>query len=116
VSGTEARISGGELWIGSMTGAVKVADLLRDGRCALHANPGDGTMTGGDAKIGGLAIDVVDPDERERIVSGDVPGGPFHLFRLEIAEAVLTSVHPDGDRLVIESWHPDRGVQAVDRY
>jgi hypothetical protein len=29
---------------------------------------------------------------------------------------VLTSLHPDGDRLVIETWHPGHPLQRVDRY
>jgi hypothetical protein len=27
----------------------------------------------------------------------------------------LTHLNDAGDRLVIESWHPDRGVQVVER-
>src|SRR5690349_12713874 len=60
VSGTEVRIYDGDLTIGSMWNAVKALDLRRDGRFALHANPGDGSMDDGDAKVAGVAREVVD--------------------------------------------------------
>ncbi len=45
ISGTETQFKQGELWLGSMTKAVKAADLLRDGRVAVHGpttDPGGG--------------------------------------------------------------------------
>lgn len=105
VSGTEVEFGDGELRLGSMWQAVKARDLRRDGRFALHANPGDGSMVGGDAKVSGVAVEV--PDH---------PGaGTSHLFRLDVREAVVTSVHPDGDRLVIETWRPDEGYTRLER-
>ncbi len=103
VSGTEVdfRDDGG-LALGSMAGARKAEDLLRDPRFALHAHPGDGSMAGGDAKLAGRAVEVEH-------------GGEHHLFQLEIGEAVLTSLHPDGDRLVIETWRPGQPVTRVER-
>lgn len=105
VSGTEVELRPEGLYLGSMWEAVKARDLRRDGRFALHANPGDGSMAGGDAKLSGTAVEVTDhPD-----------AGGSHLFRLEVTEVVLTSLHPDGDRLVIETWRPGEGVRRVER-
>ena len=105
VSGTEVEIRDDGLYLGSMWQAVKARDLQRDGRFALHANPGDGSMAGGDAKISGVAEEVTDH-----------PGaGESHLFRLDVTEVVLTSLHPEGDRLVIESWRPGEGLRRVER-
>jgi len=105
VSGTEVEIRDDGLYLGSMWQAVKAGDLRRDGRFSLHANPGDGSMAGGDAKLSGVAVEVTDH-----------PGaGESHLFRLDVTEVVLTSVHPDGDRLVIESWRRGEGVRRVER-
>ena len=115
VSGTEVAIVGGELTAGSMFGAIKAKDLQRDGRFALHANPGDGSMEGGDAKLAGRAAEVVDPGVLARYVAGVAPPEPFHLFVFDLDEAVLTTLHPDGDRLVIETWRPGKGVQRVER-
>jgi hypothetical protein len=73
-------------------------------------------MAGGDAKVSGLAREVTAEPELAAFAD-DVhpPPGPFHLFRVDVAEVVLTSLHPDGDRLVIESWRPDQGVSRVER-
>lgn len=99
VSGTEVEFRGRELVVGSMYGAVKARDLQRDGRFALHANPGDGSIEGGDAKVAGVAIEAHDEGD----VAGPENGQPparSHAFRLELTEAVLTWVHPAGDRLL----------------
>jgi hypothetical protein len=98
VSGTEVETGDAEWYIGSMLDAVKARDLQRDPRFALHANPGDGSMEGGDAKIAGVAEEVPP--------AGDNPDS--HHFRLSIEEAVLTTV--EGDLLVIQTWRPGRGV------
>jgi hypothetical protein len=94
-----------------MTGAVKVADLRRDGRFALHANPGDASMEGGDAKVSGVAFEV--PDASSSRASGpDVEES--HSFRLDLTEAVLTSIE-GGDHLLIQSWRPGERVKEVRR-
>ena len=114
VSGTEVDFHGDDLTIGSMWEAVKALDLRRDGRFALHANPGDGSMSGGDAKLSGLAVEFDDEGKRayEEHTS---PPKPYHLFRLELLEVVLTSLHPEGDRMVIETWRPGQPLQRIER-
>ncbi|MFI1913684.1 pyridoxamine 5'-phosphate oxidase family protein [Nocardia sp. NPDC020380] len=99
VSGTEVEFEGGEMRLGSMTGAVKARDLQRDGRFGIHANPGDGSMEGGDAKVAGVAFEL--------------PSEDSHLFRLDIQEVVHTSV--DGDRLVVRWWTPEAGLREIRR-
>jgi hypothetical protein len=42
------------------------------------------------------------------------PPGPFHAFRLELTEAVLTEVA--GDRLLISTWRPGSAVRVVERH
>jgi hypothetical protein len=61
-------------------------------------------------------VEVTDQDEVATLM-GDVtaPPGPMHLFRLQLTEVVLTSLHPDGDRLVIELWRPGQGVKRTER-
>lgn len=108
VSGTEVAFEGEDLTFGSMWGAVKALDLRRDGRCALHANPGDGSMEGGDAKVAGVAVEVLDDGAETTATTADQPPDPFHLFRLDLTEAVLTSVQ--GDELVMEVWRPGKEV------
>lgn len=117
VSGTEVQFFGADLVAGCMPGSVKERDLARDGRYALHANPGDGTMDEGDAKLSGWAELVRDPVVLDAYAASleERPPGPFTLIRFGIAQVVLTRLHPDGDRLVISSWRPGRGTVVTER-
>ena len=115
VSGTEVQFHGDDLTIGMMHGSVKARDLVRDGRFALHSNPGEPTMEGGDAKVSGVAHEVTDADELAGYVDAVQPPPPFHLFRCALTDVVLTSLHPDGDRLLIETWRPGEGLVVRDR-
>ena len=115
VSGTEVQVHDGDLTLGSMWGAVKARDLQRDGRFALHANPGDGSMAGGDAKVSGVAVEVVDEAELAAYIDATKPPpGKFHVFRLSLSEAVLTTVEND-EYLLIRTWRPGEPVKRVER-
>ncbi|HWH29377.1 MAG TPA: pyridoxamine 5'-phosphate oxidase family protein [Mycobacteriales bacterium] len=105
ISGTEVQLGPEHLEIGSMPGALKALDLLRDPRCALHSPtvdppPGRENEWRGEAKLAGRAVEV-----------GSVPGHSpsSHTFRIALTEVVHTRVA--GEQLVISSWHPGRGVQ-----
>jgi hypothetical protein len=124
VSGTEIILHDGVLAIGSMWHAVKALDLRRDGRFALHSNPGDGSMEGGDAKVSGTAVELrgamaaaiaeqlsTEAAEAER---PEVPE-PYHLFRLDVAQVVLSEIDHERECMVIRSWWPDRGLVVTER-
>ncbi len=116
VSGTEVIFHEGVLALGSMHRAVKATDLLRDGRFALHSNPGDGSMEGGDAKVVGTAVAI--GGALAVAIEAGLPQGipePFHLFRLDIAQVVLSEVDHERNCMVIRSWWPDRGLVTVER-
>ena len=103
ISGTEVEFEAGEMWIGSMSRAVKALDLQRDPRFALHsgsASPPDWTA---DAKVAGRAEEVSEE------------GASSHRFRLDITELVVTSIGDPADHIVIESWHEGRGVTRLTR-
>jgi hypothetical protein len=107
ISGTEVQFADGELRIGSMPGAVKAKDLLRDPRVALHSatvDPPDGQPTAweGEAKVAGRAVVGRSSDDS-------------HLFTIDVTELVLTHLDEAGTQLVITSWHPDRGVREIRR-
>jgi hypothetical protein len=106
ISGTELEVSDGELWLGSMPKARKALDLLRDPRVAIHGPtsdpPEDPKGWIGEAKVSG----------RAREMPGD---GASHRFRIDIEEVVFTHLNDAGDRLVIESWHPGRGIEVFER-
>lgn len=113
VSGTEVQFHGPDVVVGMMHGSAKARDLQRDGRFALHANPGDGSMTGGDAKVAGEAREVTDAAMLRDYADAVEPPPPFHLFRLLLTQVVVTSVQDD--RLVVVTWHRDRGIRRTER-
>lgn len=115
VSGTEVDFQGPHLVLGAMMGAVKAHDPQRDGRFALHANPGDGLMESGDAKVSGRAEEVREVGDGELSSADEPPAQPFHLFRLALAEIILTSIGHDGDHLLIERWRPGEPLIAFRR-
>ena len=106
ISGTEIELSDGELFIGSMARARKALDLLRDPRLAIHGPnvdpPDDPSAWTGEAKLAGTAVTVPSEDDS-------------HRFRIDVEEVVFTHLNDAGNRLMIESWHPGRGVEVVDR-
>jgi hypothetical protein len=116
ISGSEAFFADGELWFGSMLGAVMALDLQRDPRFALHsgsADPGDGWR--GDAKIAGRVEEVTDPERITAVVGARRPPDSMHLFRADITELVTVSLPDPPTHLVIESWHEGRGVTRIER-
>jgi hypothetical protein len=106
ISGTEVEFADGQLRIGSMLGAVKAKDLRRDPRIAIHGPttdpPADGERWPGEAKVAGVAVEVES-------------GGDFHRFVIDVREVVITGHNAAGDKLLIESWTPERGYRKRER-
>jgi Pyridoxamine 5'-phosphate oxidase len=122
ISGVEASFRDGELWLGMMPDSRKARDLQRDPRFALHSATVDPEMADGDAKLAGRAVEVTDPATFEWFVGkekedkGEEPPLPFHLFRVDVDEIVLTTLGGDPpDHLVIETWRERRGITRVER-
>ncbi|MEV1246120.1 pyridoxamine 5'-phosphate oxidase family protein [Nonomuraea sp. NPDC050022] len=115
VSGTESRLDGGELWMGSMPGAVKALDLRRDSRMAIHVtspdpDEADPSSWAGDVKLAGRAVEVTDP---KVLAEAGLPSTDSHLFRIDLSEVVWTRV--EGDELVIDTWHEGAEVRHIRR-
>jgi hypothetical protein len=111
MSGIEVEFVDGELLMGMMPGSMKAQDLQRDPRLALHAASEDPPQDDpsswlGDAKIAGLAVELVAP-------TGD--DEPVHRFKVDISEVVLVRVGRPADHLLIESWHEGRGLERLER-
>jgi hypothetical protein len=104
ISGTEVEFTDdGCVRLGSMTGAVKARDLLRDPRVAVHsptADPGKGGADWpGEAKLAGRAV-------------AHPPGEDgAHAFDVDLHEVVWTGLDETRSALVIQSWHPGRGFE-----
>lgn len=110
ISGSEAAFQDGELVFGMMPGSMKLLDIRRDPRIAMHSPtlepPADSPQSWpGDAKIAGRAVEAPIPE-------GAPPGGHF---RFDITEVVHTRVGDPADHLVIESWHEGRGHERRTR-
>ena len=115
VSGIECEFTDGDLRFGSMTGARKGADLMRDPRFALHGptfHPEEGKEGEwpGEAKIAGRAI-AAGPLNTED--GTEQPDG--ELFVADITEVVITGLNAEATKLVVESWTPARGLRRVER-
>jgi hypothetical protein len=117
ITGVEATFANGELWLGMMPGSMKALDLRRDARLTLHSAPDQPDLPHGDARVSGLAIEYSD-DETQATFSrafkdatgNDHPPGPFHLFSIDIKEAVLIRIGDPPDHLVIETWREGQGL------
>ncbi|MEV4177239.1 pyridoxamine 5'-phosphate oxidase family protein [Nonomuraea sp. NPDC049709] len=115
VSGVETSFKDGELWIGSMSQAVKAADLLRDPRMAIHVTSRDPegedpSTWEGDLKLAGRAVEITDAAV---LASYGMPGPGSHLFRIELTEVAWTRV--EGDEIVIDGWREGVGVRQFRR-
>ena len=117
ISGTEVVFARGELWLGSMPGAVKARDLQRDPRYALHSGSVDPPDWTGDAKVAGCVEEILDDERRVAVLGANAqgPSGPSHLFCLDVTELSVVRLDDARDRLIIESWHPGRGVTRLER-
>ena len=113
ISGTEAELRDGELWLGSMWQALKARDLQRDPRFALHSGSDDPDEWTGDAKLAGVAEEITDPDRVQEINGTAV--GPSHLFRLDLREVSTVGLDKDRKALIIEVWTPGEGVRTIKR-
>lgn len=114
LSGMEAPIRDGHLWLGMMPGSLKAADLHRDPRFSLYSSPDTEELSLGDARIDGRA-EIATPEEVDVFVVGhrmpiDNPEA-MALFTTRISRATLTRVQ--GRELLIETWTPFDGFQEI---
>lgn len=108
ISGTEVIFALGDVWLGSMWRSPKARDLIRDGRYALHSCSDDPPGWTGDAKISGRAFEMKDPATIRSVQAargGEWPPGRFHLFRLDIEEAISLRLPDPPEHLVATRWH-----------
>ena len=115
ISGTEAQIARGELWIGSMWQALKARDLQRDPRYALHSGSDEPDAWQGDAKVAGRAEEITDPGLVKEMNGEAAANGPSHLFRLDLVEVSHVRLNDTRDGIVIDVWRPGRGVRTIAR-
>ncbi len=116
LSGMEAPIRDGHLWLGMMPDSLKAADLHRDPRFSLHSSPDTEELPLGDARIDGQTA-AATPEEVDVFVAGHrMPiedSNVMVLFTARISRATLTRV--DGQELAIETWTPSDGLREFRR-
>lgn len=112
ISGIECEFTADHLQFGSMPSARKLADLRRDPRLALHSpsiDPEEGREAEwpGEAKVAGRAVwsGAIDGDGQ--------PQG--EMFIVDVESVALTTISPDGTKLVVEWWTPVDGRRRVER-
>ena len=95
ISPVEPMFLGGRLYLGMMWQSKKALDLVRDPRVLVHSVISRREGDEGEFKLRGRALDVSDPDERERYAQAVFekiawrPGEPYHLFAVDIEAATL---------------------------
>ena len=115
VTGTNVMVEDATLWIGSMPGSLRTADLRREPRCALHSNPLNAKLPAGegDVRLSAHAREL-DMATVERLQSAHDPdsdvidGDYFELWPVEVE---LVEVHRD--EMVIRRWTPTSGVVTI---
>ena len=116
LSGMEAPIRDGHLWLAMMRDSRKAADVRRDPRFSMHSSPDDENLPAGDARVDGRALAATEA-ETAVFVAGHRLGiddpAAMELFTASVERVVLTRV--TGGELVIESWTPERGWCEVRR-
>lgn len=116
ISGIEANFRDGVLWLGMMPDSMKVFDLRRDPRFALHSATVDAELTLGDAKLAGRAIEVTDPEIKRAWLPDQFAPDEAVVFTADIAEVTLTSIGDPADHLQIDTWNAFRGFISIARY
>lgn len=115
ISGTETRWHDGDLWLGSMPGALKARDLQRDGRFALHTGSDDPPAWTGDAKLSGLAIEETEDETIRSAVLAGTPDSDAHVFRLDLREVSIVELDEAGKQLVITIWKQGEALRTMRR-
>ena len=110
LSGMEAPIRSGHLWLAMTPGSHKAADLARDPRFSLHSAPDAENLPEGDARIEGVVLPADEAQQAEFVAQHRHPiGDPsmMVLFTALIQRVVLVRVADNS--LLIETWVPTKG-------
>jgi hypothetical protein len=118
ISGIEAKFIDDDLWFGSMPGSRKSADLARDPRFSLHSGSIDPPGWEGDAKLSGVAEEVIDPARKLELFQArgaEEVSDDSALYRADIDELAVTRLTAAKDELAIDFWSEAAGVRSMTR-
>ena len=110
LSGMEAPVRSGHLWLAMTPESRKATDLGRDRRFSLHSAPDTEDLLEGDARIDGIVV-AADATQQDEFLAGhrypiDDPS-IMVLYVAMIRRVVLVRVSQHA--LLIESWTPATG-------
>jgi hypothetical protein len=109
ISPVEPLITQGHLFLGMMWQSKKALDLLRDPRCVVHSTICNRDGSEGEFKLRGRAVDVADPDMRERYCETLYekiawrPEEPYHLYSVDIESASF--IIYENEEKMVKQWH-----------
>jgi len=113
VGGTNLYVTDGELWMGMMPQARRIADLRRDPRCAVHSAPLDEQLERPDVRLE-LSAREFSTDRFTHLlhaIGHPDPEAAGVGFALDVRRAVVVTV--EGDRLVLDVWTPADGERRA---
>ena len=96
LSGTEVDVGDGGIRVGMMDGARKRVDIAVDDRVEIHSAPTDADLVEPDVKVGGR-LEHLGP-------VAEIGGDWFGLVLTHVS-----AVHVEGEELVFDMWHHERG-------
>ncbi len=108
ISPVEPLITQGQLFLGMMWRSKKALDLIRDPRCVVHSTISNRDGSEGEFKLRGSAMDVPDPDMRERYSEALYekiewrPKEPYHLFSVDVESAAFIVYR--NDKQSVRRW------------
>ncbi|BCJ32072.1 pyridoxamine 5'-phosphate oxidase family protein [Actinocatenispora sera] len=121
LSPCEVDFAADELMLGMMWRSRKALDLRRDPRLAVLSLPAGKDNPGGDVKLDGRAVEVADPDLRERYCQAIEariawhPTGDYHLFVLDVERAATVRFDPADGMMTVRRWRPGTEVSTERR-
>ncbi len=110
LSGMEAPVRSGHLWLAMTPGSRKATDLGRDPRFSLHSTLDAEDLPEGDARIDGVVVPADATQQDEFLAAHRHPiddPSIMVLFVAMIRRVVLVRVSQHS--LLIESWTPEGG-------
>jgi hypothetical protein len=114
ISAIELEFGDDEITLGMAGGSMKLRDVRRDPRVAIHAPTIEppkpaGSDWAGDAKLAGRVVEIDQPADVTH------PGAGY--FHVDVDELVLTHLGGEpAEHLVVESWRPGHGLRQHRRY
>ncbi len=116
LSGMEAPVRSGHLWLAMTPGSRKAVDLARDPRVSLHSALDAEDLPEGDARIDGVVLPADEAQRAEFVAHHRYPvedPSMMVLFTTVIRRIVLVRVADDS--LLIETWTPAKGYSTQQR-